>query len=103
MRSRMVRSIEEERVYGETGSDAIQGLRAKSPVRHAGATDGSPAVANGRLGGRPRARRLRTTTCPVPLGRRVNKRAAPVSDARSDFAKNGGHDVRDRPQRWRAG
>jgi hypothetical protein len=38
----MVRSIEDERVYGETRSDAIQGLGPKSPVRQAAATDGSP-------------------------------------------------------------
>ena len=38
----MVRSTEEERVYGETRSGAIQGLGPRSPVRHAAATDGSP-------------------------------------------------------------
>src|SRR6188474_3107450 len=31
----MVRSTEEERVYGETRSDAIHGLGPGSPVRHA--------------------------------------------------------------------
>ena len=38
----MVRSTEEERVYGETRSGAIQGLGPRAPVRHAAATDGSP-------------------------------------------------------------
>jgi hypothetical protein len=57
----MVRSIEEERVYGETRSDAIQGLGpsvAGSARRRNGRL---AAVANGRLGGRARARRFRTT------------------------------------------
>jgi hypothetical protein len=47
----MVRPIEEERVYGETRSDAIHGLGPRSPVRHAAATDGSPWPMAGLVGG----------------------------------------------------
>jgi hypothetical protein len=73
----MVRSTDEGRVYGETRSGAIQrwaevaGSSRRRP-------DGSPRVANGRLGGQPRARRFPTTARYVSLSRRLNKLGAPV-------------------------
>src|SRR5688500_17384976 len=78
MRSRMVRSIEEERVYGETRWDVIQWVGLSVPGSARRRNGRFAAVANGRLGGRPCARRSRTTARLVSLSRRVDKSGAPV-------------------------
>jgi len=73
----MVRSTEEARVYGETRSGAIQGWG--EVVGSARRRNGRlAAVANGRLGGRPRTRRLCTTSRQISLSRTVIKSGVPV-------------------------
>jgi hypothetical protein len=93
----MVRSIEEERVYGETRSDAIGAEVAGSARRRNGRL---AAMANGRLGGRPRARRFRTSARQVSLSRRVNKSGSARQDARHHAAVRSTSTCRSQPSSW---